>query len=105
MTREQIEHMVNRFLSWKLPQPFRPDNGISYAGKSHPNHPDPTGTNLFSATEAEAMVRHMVEGLSGNQDLHSAKVTLMAHGYTVTPPQGEGRPVPPHGSGPGDPLT
>lgn len=59
----QIKHMVDRFLGWKLPESFAPDAGITYAGKAHPNHPGPTGTNLFDATQAEAMVRHMIDGL------------------------------------------
>jgi len=25
MTDEQIKYMVNRFLAWRLPQPWRPD--------------------------------------------------------------------------------
>ncbi len=67
MTDDQIKHMVQRFLSWKLPDPFRPDNGINFT----PPFPDqpmrsrhwPVGTNLIGATEADAMVRHMLEGL------------------------------------------
>lgn len=30
MTEDQIKHMVNRFLQWKLPEHFRPDAGISF---------------------------------------------------------------------------
>lgn len=60
----QINHMVNRFLSWTLPVNFAPDAGITYAGKNHPNHPDPSGTNLFDAVQAKEMVRHMLGGLS-----------------------------------------
>ncbi len=26
---------------------------------------EPSGTNLFDATQADAMVRHMIEGLDG----------------------------------------
>ena len=58
MTDEQIKHMVDRFLCWKLPSNFSPDGGIGFkAGFT------PSGTNLFDATQAEAMVRYMVEGL------------------------------------------
>jgi hypothetical protein len=64
MTEEQIKHMVDRFLGWKLPENFNPDYGISY---TRPNYPPslggPSGTNLFDANQAEAMVRFMVEGL------------------------------------------
>ena len=63
MTEDQIKHMVDRFLSWKLPENFRPDAGISYAGKAHPNHPDPSGTNLLDVVQAEALVRYMLDGL------------------------------------------
>lgn len=67
MTEDQIKHMVNRFLMWKLPQSFGPDAGISFK----PSFPDeamrsrhwPMGTNVFDYTEAEAMVRHMLDGL------------------------------------------
>jgi hypothetical protein len=75
MNDEQIKHMVDRFLAWKLPENFRPDNGISFEpefnveymasmGKPPMRH-EPTGTNLLDYTQAEAMIRHMVEGMSG----------------------------------------
>ena len=66
-----IKYMVNRFLSWKLPENFRPDAGISFKAEYNENNAygwpvgkhEPTGTNLFDAVQAEAMVRHMLEGL------------------------------------------
>lgn len=68
MTDEQIKHMVNRFLGWKLPENFNPDAGISFkaAFNEHTAHPmrhEPSGTNLFDATQADAMVRYMIEGM------------------------------------------
>lgn len=76
MTDEQIKQMVDRFLGWKLPENFNPDAGISFKptfndspavmvmlGLKEPMRHNPTGTNLFDATQAEAMVRHMVEGM------------------------------------------
>lgn len=65
LTDDQIKHMAARFLAWRLPRDFNPDGGIS---AKRPNYgPDvewaPTGTNLLDATQAEAMVRHMVDGL------------------------------------------
>jgi hypothetical protein len=64
MTEDHIKHMVNRFLGWKLPPSFMPDGGITYvqptsSGNFSPpiairSHPGPTGTNLLSATQAEA---------------------------------------------------
>lgn len=54
--------MVDRFLSWKLPQDFGPDAGISFTPP--PRLPDlywPTGTNLFHAGQALEMFKHCVE--------------------------------------------
>ena len=68
MTDEQIKHMVNRFLGWKLPENFRPDAGISFKATFNDGTPyemkhNPSGTNLFDAAQAEEMVRFMIEGL------------------------------------------
>ncbi len=68
MTEAQIKHMVNRFLAWRLPENFSPDAGISFKPDynehtARPMKHEPTGTNLFDATQAEEMVRHMIEGL------------------------------------------
>lgn len=73
MTDEQIKYMVARFLAWSLPENFSPDAGISFAPEFNvewnakqgrpPQRHEPTGTNLFNSTQAEAMVRHMVEDL------------------------------------------
>lgn len=67
MTEDQIKHMVDRFLQWKLPENFSPDAGISFkaAFNEHTAHPmkhAPTGTNLFDAAQATEMVRFMLEG-------------------------------------------
>lgn len=69
MNDDQIKHMVDRFLSWKLPEDFRPDAGISFKAEFNEGTPwpmkhEPSGTNLFDARQAEAMIRHMVEGLT-----------------------------------------
>lgn len=68
MTDAQIKHMVDRFLSWKLPEHFRPDAGISFepiASKGTPYEfrRTPSGTNLFNAQQAKAMVLHMIEDM------------------------------------------
>lgn len=68
MSKEQIKHLVDRFLRWKLPENFRPDAGVSFkaAYNEHTAHPmkhAPVGTNLLDADQAEAMVRYMVESL------------------------------------------
>jgi len=70
MTEAQIKYMVNRFLSWKLPDNFNPDAGISFKAvfnehTAYPMKHEPSGTNLFDATQVDAMVRHMIEGLDG----------------------------------------
>lgn len=67
-----VKHMVNRFLSWKLPEDFRPDAGISFNPEYNveyraerglpPISWDPIGTNLLTATQAEEMVRYMLDG-------------------------------------------
>lgn len=65
-----VKRMVDRFLGWRLPEHFRPDAGISFNpeynvefnakyGKPPALH-QPTGTNLFDATQAEAMIRYML---------------------------------------------
>ncbi|MFC3206823.1 hypothetical protein [Aquamicrobium soli] len=68
VTDAQIEHMVQRFLSWRLPESFGPDAGIHFERVSNAGTPyeykhEPVGTNLFDYTEAKAMVQHMLEGL------------------------------------------
>ncbi len=71
MTNEQIKIMVDRFLQWKLPSDFHPDGGVSFEqeynkeymaklGKPPMKH-EPVGTNLLTATQAEEMVRFMIE--------------------------------------------
>lgn len=67
MTEEQINRMVNRFLAWRLPKPFRPDGGISYTPPNYTGaageHHWPTGTNLFDVGQTKEMVRFMAEGI------------------------------------------
>lgn len=62
-----IKHMTERFLSWKLPANFAPDNGISFdpianRGYQFESRREPVGTNLLTYAQAEAMVRHMLDG-------------------------------------------
>lgn len=66
MTEEQIKSMVDRFLQWKLPEDFAPDNGISFKRDfnehtAHPMKHEPTGTNLLTAAQAEAMIRFITD--------------------------------------------
>lgn len=65
-----IDEMVNRFLCWKLPADFAPDAGISFDLEANTHMPPeyrhlhaPTGTNLFTADQAKAMLMHVVAGL------------------------------------------
>lgn len=62
--------MVDRFLSWKLPEDFHPDAGISFSpffnveynakqGKPPQRH-EPIGTNLLNADQARAMLEHVL---------------------------------------------
>lgn len=65
MTDVQIKQMVDRFLTWQLPADFAPDCGISFErvsckGTPHEFRFAPVGTNLFTANQAEQMVRHML---------------------------------------------
>lgn len=67
MNEAQIKHMVNRFLNWKLPEGFNPDGGVildkAYIQSLPASYPGPSGTNLLDAMQADAMVRHMLDGL------------------------------------------
>jgi len=67
---DAVKYMVQRFLMWRLPDDFHPDAGIAFnpffnveymaaRGKPPMRH-NPVGTNLFSAAQAEAMVRYMI---------------------------------------------
>ena len=60
-----IKQAVDKFLGWKLPDGFCPDFGIIFdrVGNKGPQHEyirKPLGTNLFDATQAEAMFRACV---------------------------------------------
>ena len=69
LTEKQIKHMVDRFLGWRLPEDFNPDCGTQFdadaAKKLNPRNAryEPTGTNVFDAQQATAMVRYMIDGL------------------------------------------
>ena len=76
------DEMVTRFLGWKLPEDFQPDCGISFTphfnvewnakqGKPPQRH-EPVGTNLFTATQAKAMLEHVL-ALAGSEMGQSPK--------------------------------
>lgn len=80
MNEDQIKKMVDRFLTWRLPEDFNPDAGISFKKTFNEHTPfpmkhEPTGTNLFDAMQATAMVRHMVEGLPAHSTPLAAQET------------------------------
>lgn len=82
MGDDAIKQMTERFLAWSLPADFNPDGGVSFqpvanAGSPHEFRRRPTGTNLFTYTQAEQMVRHMVSAGSF-VELRAAKAALEA---------------------------
>lgn len=79
MNDAQIKHMVDRFLSWRLPADFAPDGGISFApwhGAPVPRASQPIGTNLFTAEQAAAMVRYMLGSMPADD---AAPVPMLLH--------------------------
>ncbi|WP_292636770.1 hypothetical protein [Mesorhizobium sp.] len=82
LSEAQIKYMVDRFLQWRLPENFSPDAGISFkktfneSSQFGPMEHNPIGTNLFDATQAEAMVRNMLEGMEDAADGAAAEVAL-----------------------------
>lgn len=79
MNNEQIHHMVNRFLSWKLPEDFRPDGGVTftpfYTEEPMRSRHWPIGTNILSALQASLMVRHMLEDLPNAEEAQALAET------------------------------
>lgn len=79
MNDAQIKYMVDRFLGWKLPADFHPDGGIHFdadgAKKLNPQNAryEPSGTNVFDAQQATAMVRYMVEGMPEALDVQAIR--------------------------------
>lgn len=70
---ELINRMVDRFLSWKLPSDFSPECGISFNKKGYEQGRletyYPTGTNLFHAGQAKAMIEYMLDGAVSEEDV------------------------------------
>lgn len=52
-----VDHMVNRFLGWKLPDNFSPDGGVTF---NRPAMGWPTGTNLLNALQARDMLQYLL---------------------------------------------
>jgi len=85
--------MVDRFLGWKLPADFCPDNGISFKRESDYEHPEfgrtkyePSGTNLFHAGQAKEMFEYAVGDTDVPQALQLLTfcVLVLRNGFTVT---------------------
>lgn len=75
VTLRDLDAMMNRFLSWKLPPDFAPDAGISfkqedYDGAPWPASAWPTGTNLFTAAQAKAMFIYCLNRADGEKPDH-----------------------------------
>jgi hypothetical protein len=66
---DHIKQVVDRFLCYKLPENFAPDGGVTFKrfgneGAPHQYKHEPMGTNLLDATQADAMIRHLLEGFT-----------------------------------------
>lgn len=77
MSQDPIKRMVDRFLQWPLPDDFQPDGGIRFTpfgnvGTAHEYRHRPVGTNLFTAVQAEEMIRYILEGLQDDHVVHPA---------------------------------
>lgn len=51
-----LDRLVERFLSWHLPNTVQSDSCVTLYGYAHTR----TGTNLLSATEARQMIEHLM---------------------------------------------
>ena len=84
--------MVDRFLGWKLPDSFSPDDGIHFNRVANKGTPyeyvrTPSGTNLFDAKEARAMLEHVLGGepdreTSEEERLRNLRLSIAAELYT-----------------------
>ena len=81
MNQNQIKHMTEKFLSWRLPNDFNPDGGIKFTKVSNPNTAyqytyEPIGTNLFNCEQAKAMVEYISQGLTLENQLTSEEILV-----------------------------
>lgn len=94
---ELIDHMVNRFLGWSLPQDFYPDAGILF--KPPTNQKGwPIGTNLLTAEQAKRMFEHCIEGYATTKPSSDKPRAWLLSGHGYAPVLRE-QPNPP------EPLT
>ncbi len=88
MNKEQIRHMVDRFLGYKLPIDFRPDGGVEFTStktfatreEAYEKNWWPIGTNLLTAQQAEEMIRFMIIDLPSTSS-EQTKVESFREGY------------------------
>lgn len=83
MTIQVTDAMVSRFLAWPLPKDFAPDCHVYFDREAADAFVEswPTGTNLLTATQARAMLEHVlgVEA-SGTISSKTAKVDVIFGG-------------------------
>lgn len=83
LSRAAVQHAVQRFLSWKLPESFWPDCYIAFNKALAQANNWPTGTNLLSAREAQQMLEHMLgldDGRQAEPDVtHPAEPPVHQH--------------------------
>jgi hypothetical protein len=89
--RAVTKEIVDRFLSWKLPEAFHPDAGISFKaeyneGTPYPMKHEPLGTNLFHAEQVKEMLEHVLQPAPDSQAMHLLTfcVLELRNGFTVT---------------------
>ena len=83
------EAVAQRFLGWKLPEDFNPDAGIKFTpvvnkGTKYEHRFEPTGTNLFSYTQAKAMFAELLQDLSAAQQGQGEPVADDTVVFTIT---------------------
>lgn len=68
MAKTMIDTMVDRFLGWRLPEDFGPDGYITFDREKAKQNSNfwPVGTNLLTATQARAMIEHMLACAGGD---------------------------------------
>lgn len=82
--KKLINESVSRFLGWKLPADFAPDAGITFKPVYNETSPfgpsthEPTGTNLFHAGQAEAMLIHVCKPLLDELDYWKSQANSLA---------------------------
>jgi len=94
--------MIDRFLSWKLPDDFGPDCYISFdRDRARKNNGWPVGTNLLTAEQATAMLKYVLDAAPAAQVAVAPPAPAgLAHrgtfgdGVPITEPGGPSAPAP-----------